>query len=297
MQDPTSLCFLAGWSVLREQENYVQWLNVWPGPKHPSFTPGQELLGQAARPGVNSSQGCVPLARVRLEGDMNYLHCLEVGPGSQGSRILAMTGSTPQLCDEIGIDLSQLTPHVNTDAQEDPIPQYKAPVQVRGMGGRVVLSAKWNSNGDLLMLNTRPYVQGTSLPLGANHQRSANASFEDLLTRPAPDLSTSMQLLVLNSQSLEVVGLFDGHFAFTTKESPFLIFTDEWESSDFLASGGEDQRVYVWHRRHQRLIRRLCGHTEPVNAVSWNGAGLLASASDDHSIIIWGAGPAVRSGA
>ena len=31
------------------------------------------------------------------------------------------------------------------------------------------------------------------------------------------------------------------------------------------------------------------GHTEPVNAVSWNGRGLLASALDDHSVIIWAA--------
>merc|ERR1719337_369099 len=93
--------------------------------------------------------------------------------------------------------------------------------------------------------------------------------------------------MVLDAQSLETVGLFDGHFAFTTKESPFLIFTDEWGDSDFLASGGEDHRVYIWHRRHRRLIRRLCGHSEPVNAVSWNGSGLLASASDDHSIIVW----------
>merc|ERR1711933_167419 len=104
-----------------------------------------------------------------------------------------------------------------------------------------------------------------------------------------------MELLLLDAYSLDTVGTFDGHFAFTTKESPFLIFTDEWADSDFLASGGEDHRVYIWHRRHRRLIRRLCGHTEPVNAVSWNGAGFLASASDDHSIIIWGAGPTARS--
>ncbi|CAE8596132.1 unnamed protein product [Polarella glacialis] len=127
------------------------------------------------------------------------------------------------------------------------------------------------------------------------------------------------------ANSLDIIGLFDGHFAFTTKESPFLIFTDEpaawilrklqdaacanaclmhraldarllrWANSDFLASGGEDHRVYVWHRRHRRLIRRLCGHTEPVNAVSWNGNGLLASASDDKQIIIWSTGAGSRA--
>jgi len=108
--------------------------------------------------------------------------------------------------------------------------------------------------------------------------------------QPAPDLSTSMELLLVDSRTFDTVAVFDGHFAFTTKESPFLIFADEWADTDFLASGGEDQRVYVWHRRHKRLIRRLCGHSEPVNAVSWNGHGLLASASDDHTIVIWSTG-------
>merc|ERR1712146_21190 len=102
-----------------------------------------------------------------------------------------------------------------------------------------------------------------------------------------------MELLVLDSRSLDTLAAFDGHFAFTTKECPFNIFTDEWDESDFIASGGEDHNVYVWHRRHRRLLRRLYGHTDAVNCVSWSGinsgasgAGLLASASDDHSVII-----------
>jgi WD40 repeat protein len=202
-----------------------------------------------------------------------------------------MTGSTPHLCDEIGIiDLTQLQQRVAAEYEEVSVPQYDAPVQVRSMGSRVVLSAKWNQRGDLIILNTRPYVRHVADPRSTSVQGTApHASFEDLLQRPAPDLSTSMELLVLDARTTELMGVFGGHFAFTTKESPFLIFTDEWIDSDFLASGGEDHRVYIWHRRHRRLIRRLCGHTEPVNAVSWNGAGLLASASDDHSIIIWAA--------
>lgn len=231
---------------------------------------------------------------------MNFLHCLEVGPGANGKRILAMTGSTPHLCNELGIiDLTQLQRRNDGGGgvQEMPIPTYDAPVRVKSMGDRVVLSAKWNSRGDLILLNTRPYAHGVQPQQAGPTSRhsGSNASFEDLLLRPAPDLSTSMELLLLDARSLETIGVFDGHFAFTTKESPFLIFTDEWSDTDFLASGGEDHRVYVWHRRHRRLVRRLCGHTEPVNAVSWNGAGLLASASDDHSIIVWAAGSATAS--
>lgn len=313
-EDPYSqLCFLAGWAVLRENEHYVQWLNVWPGPRHPSFREG--FKGPVTGTGMLAPK---PLARLRLEGEMNYLHCLEVGPADSSGRqqILAMTGSTPHLCNEIGlIDLQGLQrrgdgPEALTgpEAQSAPPPVYDVAVQVFSMGERVVLSAKWNTAGDLILLNTRPYAHsqtaGSSNSISSRHAagteadgraqqasgRRSTASFEDLLLRPAPDLSTRMELLLIDVRTLDIVGVFDGHFAFTTKESPFLIFTDEWADTDFVASGGEDHRVYIWHRRHGRLIRRLCGHTEPVNSVSWNVHGLLASASDDHSIIVWAAG-------
>jgi len=285
-KDPSKLCFLAGWAVFREQGHYVQWLNVWPGPKHPAFRIGHEL-GDG---GGNAT--LVPLARLRLEGDMNYLHCLEVGPNTESSRILTMTGSTPHLCDEIGIiDLKRVWP---TGARDLETPTFGAPAEVASLGQRVVLSAKWSQRGDFVILNTRPYALSARSTTSSRSRHDLRApeprSFEELLHRPAPDLSTSMELLMLDSHTLETVVLFDGHFAFTTKESPFLIFTDEWGDADFVASGGEDHRVYIWHRRHRRLLRRLCGHTEPVNCVSWNGAGLLASGSDDHSIIIWSTG-------
>ncbi|CAJ1393524.1 unnamed protein product [Effrenium voratum] len=277
------LCFLAGWAVLRENEHYVQWLNVWPGPYHPSFH-------KAALPGANGTQK--PLARLRLEGEMNYLHCMEVGPADAMGRqqVLAMTGSTPHLCNEIGLmDLSGLQRRgegpEGAEGEASALPKvYDVGVKVHSLGERVVLSAKWNEAGNFILLNTRPYAHAASRKC-----EPQTASFEDVLLRAVPDLSTKMELLLLDASSLDIVSVFDGHFAFTTKESPFLIFTDEWANSDFLASGGEDHRVYVWHRRHKRLVRRLCGHTEPVNAVSWNGKGLLASSSDDNSVIIWAA--------
>lgn len=284
-----SLCFLAGWAVLRENEHYVQWLNVWPGPLHPSFDSKAPLTANGAPK---------PLARLRLEGEMNYLHCLEVGPAvardrGRSRQILAMTGSMPHLCNEIGLmDLDSLQRRGDgfEGLPEGEVPSalpkvYDVGVKVHSMGERVVLSAKWNAAGDFILLNTRPYATK-----GGGTTVSEGDTFEDLLVRPAPDLSTRMELLLLDAASMDVLSVFDGHFAFTTKESPFLIFTEEWANSDFVASGGEDHRVYVWHRRHRRLVRRLCGHTEPVNAVSWNGKGLLASASDDHSVIIWTSG-------
>merc|ERR1711879_750892 len=99
---------------------------------------------------------------------------------------------------------------------------------------------------------------------------------DDLFSQPAPDLSTSIELLVLDPISLEQYARFDGHYAFTTKHCPFMIYTEEWADTDFLASGGEDGNICIWHRRHGRQLHRMSGHTTSVNAVSWNEKGLLA---------------------
>ncbi|KXJ24795.1 WD repeat-containing protein 26 [Exaiptasia diaphana] len=58
----------------------------------------------------------------------------------------------------------------------------------------------------------------------------------------------------------------------------------------FLASGSEDHNVYLWHIKMQEPIAILKGHSRTVNCVSWNPSipSMLASASDDGTVKIWG---------
>ena len=51
-----------------------------------------------------------------------------------------------------------------------------------------------------------------------------------------------------------------------------------------------DNKVYVWHTSHEKPIAVLSGHTRTVNCVSWNPQvpSMLASASDDGTVRIWG---------
>lgn len=65
----------------------------------------------------------------------------------------------------------------------------------------------------------------------------------------------------------------------------------------FIASGSEDNKVYIWHIKRELPIAVLTGHTRTVNCVSWNPVypSMLASASDDGTVRIWGPSERYRS--
>lgn len=60
-------------------------------------------------------------------------------------------------------------------------------------------------------------------------------------------------------------------------------------NDDFLASGSEDHKVYIFHKNKERPILTLNGHMGSVNCVHWNPVlpCMLASASDDFTIRVW----------
>lgn len=60
-------------------------------------------------------------------------------------------------------------------------------------------------------------------------------------------------------------------------------------NQNFVASGSEDSKVYIWHRNHEKPIAVYSGHSRTVNCVSWNPKypQMLASASDDETVRIW----------
>jgi len=63
-------------------------------------------------------------------------------------------------------------------------------------------------------------------------------------------------------------------------------------------SGSEDSQIYIWCRNTGALLKVLSGHSRSVNSVSWSPKDpyMLASASDDDTIWIWGAVQLVQSG-
>lgn len=61
-------------------------------------------------------------------------------------------------------------------------------------------------------------------------------------------------------------------------------------ADSFVLSGSEDSQVHVWHRASGDLLATLPGHSGTVNSVAWSPVDphTFVSASDDHTVRVWG---------
>uniref|UniRef100_A0AAG5D810 CTLH domain-containing protein n=1 Tax=Anopheles atroparvus TaxID=41427 RepID=A0AAG5D810_ANOAO len=103
-----------------------------------------------------------------------------------------------------------------------------------------------------------------------------------------------LALLNISSQGLHLWDLQDKclvrRFQGVTQSNYTIYSCFGGVNESFVASGSEDNKVYIWHIRREEPLATLIGHTRTVNCVSWNPVypSLLASASDDGTVRIWG---------
>ncbi|XP_027363385.1 WD repeat-containing protein WDS homolog isoform X2 [Abrus precatorius] len=102
-------------------------------------------------------------------------------------------------------------------------------------------------------------------------------------------------IVSLNSQEIhmwDVAGKWDKPLRYTGHKQCKYVIRSCFGGLDstFIASGSENSQVYIWNSRNSRPIEVLSGHSLTVNSVSWNPKRpqMLASASDDYTIRIWG---------
>ncbi|EAS30970.3 WD repeat protein [Coccidioides immitis RS] len=94
------------------------------------------------------------------------------------------------------------------------------------------------------------------------------------------------EVQLLDIETKDVVRQYSGQ-----KQGNFIIrSTFGGAAENFVVSGSEDSRIYIWHKENCMLVETLEGHAKGcVNAVAWNpkDPGVFASAGDDRKVKIW----------
>jgi len=147
-----------------------------------------------------------------------------------------------------------------------------------------ILAVCLTPNEDAVLVNTRPYRNES----WKSNLELSQTQFDQTRATEISDVC-ELHLWALSDSGVQLVAQFSGHKGYTPHDSPFVLFIDTSADGEYIASGSEDCDVHVWNKSHQ-ISHKLRGHQEVVNAVSWrrNHAGQLASASDDHTVCVWG---------
>mmetsp|Transcript_13663 Transcript_13663/g.36787 ORF Transcript_13663/g.36787 Transcript_13663/m.36787 type:complete len:732 (-) Transcript_13663:281-2476(-) len=194
------------------------------------------------------------------------------------------------------------------DAGGAEIQQWEVPSRIQDLtvmrnGTRVLVV---NSDQNLKIIDVLTRRELPALPEGdAVTSVCASKLRDDVLVNIAHQASTSQLAPVIRLWDIaarRVAQRYLGH-----SQGRFVVRSCfGGQSEEFVISGSEDAKVYIWHRHYGSLLQVLLGHAATVNSVCWAilprrvGSGsddgfyesdvaeLLISASDDHSLRVWG---------
>ena len=146
---------------------------------------------------------------------------------------------------------------------------------------------------EFLLMNCRPFLDDSYL-------KFRGLRMDQCLELEGPDVSNDVELRIYNANTLQLLYSFSGHHAFSLKGAIFFLYVDSIafqnhheynyeDSCNLIASGSEENNIYIWHRDKNCLVRVLRGHTSTASTVSFNPKfpGVLASGADDFSCKIW----------
>ncbi|KAJ5919605.1 hypothetical protein N7454_009440, partial [Penicillium verhagenii] len=94
------------------------------------------------------------------------------------------------------------------------------------------------------------------------------------------------EIHLIDLETAGVVRRFKGH-----KQGQCVVrSTFGGAGENFVVSGSDDSKIYIWHKENGSLVETLDGHSKGcVNSISWNPADptMFASAGDDRAVRIW----------
>ncbi|XP_033750037.1 F-box/WD repeat-containing protein 5-like [Pecten maximus] len=178
--------------------------------------------------------------------------------------------------DELGCEASQEESHMvvnfsNNDIQLRRIRKSDKPDHLIDLYGHVT-GLCLSSDHRYLFLNCRPWI-------GTVDRTDPWAT---------PDLSPSIEVRVIDLCTLKDTKLrYTGHKGFSPCTMCCFVFLDV--SEDYVGSGSEDAKGYIWDRHYTTLLSTYQHGEGVVNAIAFcpNNQEYLVTVSDDNTIKIW----------
>lgn len=103
-----------------------------------------------------------------------------------------------------------------------------------------------------------------------------------------PDLSPNLEVRIIDLWTYKDLGIrYVGHKGFSSSTMCCFVFLDV--SQDFVASGSEDSKGYIWDRHYCSILSTFDHESGVVNAVGFSPTNqeYLVTVSDDKTIKVW----------